>query len=314
MKLSKEVKVGLLAVTSCVVFYIGFNFLKGIDFFSPTHTYYAVYKNIDGLEISNPVLLNGLTVGRVGDIEILSERGHAILVSLDVDNNLVLGKKSAAILINSDLLGSKAIVLDIGNITETLSPGDTISAKVDMGITETLQKSAIPILDNLWEVTNNINKILDSLGNGGAKINEILDHFLVTSQALQAISVNNQKNIYAITSNFNALSAALNDTTDGIIPLLAKLNTTADSLNQMELNETLYNANLAMTNLNQAIQNLNEGQGSLGKLLHDDSLYTNLNLAAKDLDHLLIDLKEHPGRYVHFSLFGKKEKKKSYRK
>ena len=132
MKISKEFRVGLLAVISITILYLGFNFLKGIDFFSPNNTYYAVYDNIDGLNISNPVMINGFAVGRVSDIEILQARGNQLLVSLDVKDDQILGSGTRAV-IKSDLLGTKAVHLDSIQVGSPLKDGDTLMSKLDKG-------------------------------------------------------------------------------------------------------------------------------------------------------------------------------------
>ncbi|HEY8401520.1 MAG TPA: MlaD family protein, partial [Cytophagaceae bacterium] len=115
--MSKEVKVGLLALVAGVILYIGFNFLKGVDFFSPTKRYYVKYDNIDGLTVSNPVILNGLVVGRVNNITLIPKENYKVVVELEIDDELTLGDSTYALLANTDLLGGKSIVLDIGKVT-----------------------------------------------------------------------------------------------------------------------------------------------------------------------------------------------------
>ena len=128
--MNKEVKVGIIGVIGLVFFYLGSNFLKGIDFFSPINRYYALYENVDGLIVANPIIVNGFTVGRVSDIKILQNRENKILVSMDIDEGLVIGSNSKATLSSNDFLGSKAIVLTIGDITNPIDEGDTINSSI----------------------------------------------------------------------------------------------------------------------------------------------------------------------------------------
>ena len=118
--MNKELKVGIIGVIGLVFFYLGSNFLKGIDFFSPINRYYAVYENVDGLIVANPVIVNGYTVGRVSNINILQNKDNKILVSMDIDEDLIIGKNSIATLSSNDFLGSKAIILNIGDDDEII--------------------------------------------------------------------------------------------------------------------------------------------------------------------------------------------------
>ena len=167
--MSKEVKVGIIGVVGLVFFYLGSNFLKGIDFFSPVNKYYAVYENVDGLIVANPVIVNGYTVGRVSNIRILQNQENRILVTMDIDEDLIIGNNSKATLSSNDFLGSKAIILSIGDINEPLSDGDTISAEIDGGLSELLEK-ATPITDNLGITISRLNDILSSLRGSGDMI------------------------------------------------------------------------------------------------------------------------------------------------
>ena len=146
--MNKEIKVGLIGVVGLVFFYLGSNFLKGIDFFSPINRYFAVYENVDGLIVANPVIVNGYTVGRVSDIKILQEKNNKILVTMDIDEDLIIGKNSVATLSSNDFLGSKAIILSIGDISDPIDDGDTVNAEIAGGLSELLEK-ATPITDNL---------------------------------------------------------------------------------------------------------------------------------------------------------------------
>ena len=173
--MSKEVKVGIIGVVGLVFFYLGSNFLKGIDFFSPVNKYYAVYENVDGLIVANPVIVNGYTVGRVSNIRILQNQENRILVTMDIDEDLIIGNNSKATLSSNDFLGSKAIILSIGDINEPLSDGDTISAEIDGGLSELLEK-ATPITDNLGITISRLNDILSSLRGSGDMITTTLDN------------------------------------------------------------------------------------------------------------------------------------------
>jgi phospholipid/cholesterol/gamma-HCH transport system substrate-binding protein len=309
VKISKEVKVGLLAIVSGVVLYLGFNFLKGVDFFSPNNSYYAVYDNIDGLTVSNPVMLNGLSVGMVKDIKILQNRNNKLLVTLDINNDIALSDSTTAILASSGVLGGKYINLEVGPVKRVLQGDDTLRSAKEQGLTELLQARATPIAENLDSTIISINRLVKKFENVTQTIDATLLSMKRTSTSLNTTLDNNQEAIKGIMGNLNTLSSSLNDTRTGIKPLMSKFNNFADTLQRMQLARTVDNANKSIATLNQTLGRINEGQGTLGKLAKDDSLYTNLSHSTASLNNLLIDLKANPKRYVHFSLFGKKDKK-----
>ncbi|QCK14072.1 MlaD family protein [Mangrovivirga cuniculi] len=144
MKISKELKVGLLAVVALALFYYGFNFLKGIDFFSSTNQYHVVYKNIEGLTVSNPVLINGFTVGRVSEINLLPERRNEIAITIDVDKDIPVGDSTIAEIISNDLLGSKAVELKLKKDSGFFQDGDTLYGSVQENQIAELQKRFFP--------------------------------------------------------------------------------------------------------------------------------------------------------------------------
>lgn len=304
MKISKEFRVGLLAVISISIMYVGFNFLKGINFISPNNTYYAVYDNIDGLNVSNPIMINGYVVGRVSAIKILQDKGNKLLVSLDVSNDQRLGSSTLAI-IKSDLLGTKAIHLDSVDIGAPLNSGDTLFAQLSKGITEELSSTALPLVDRLEVTLRNLNTILANLANNEDNINAIIGNFKSTSANLSQ----GTSDLGKLTKQLDQLLTQLNHPQDGVGALMAKMNQVADSVNQLELESMLNSTKNAVDRLGETLRLMNEGEGSMGLLLTDDALYGKMNQTMADLDKLFIDMKENPGRYIHFSVFGRKEKK-----
>jgi phospholipid/cholesterol/gamma-HCH transport system substrate-binding protein len=276
VKVSKEVKVGILAVVSLVIFYLGINFLKGIDFFRPNNIYFAIYNDIDGLAVSNPVLIN---------------------------DDILLGDSTVALLISSDFLGSKAINLEVGNVLNPKQDEDTLISRIDKSITEVIKDKAMPVVENINVSIAEANKLLTTLADNRDKMNNIFESFERTSRNVELMASENRANINKITANLNQLTETLNHPENGIKPLMASLSHFADSLNHLELKQTVDQTNQAMLNLSAMLDNINQGQGTIGKLAKDDSLYTNLNRSVRDLDRLLNDVRENPKRYVNFSIF-----------
>jgi phospholipid/cholesterol/gamma-HCH transport system substrate-binding protein len=306
VKVTREVKVGLLALVAGAVLYIGFNFLKGVEFFSPVKRYYVIYNNIDGLSASNPVIMNGLNVGRVNSIQLLTHRNYKILVGIDVDNELILGDSTLAILASSDLLGGKEILLKLGKNTKIKNNGDTLAGTADKNLTQALAERAMPILSNLDSTVVKMNRVFgDELGNS---IQKTLHNFELASNDLRMTVSTNKQNINTITSNLADLSASLKEAQTSLKPLMDHMNQFADSLNDLQLKRVINNANVAMKNLSQISAKINSGEGTMAAIMNDRAAYDNMNKSMKDLDALLIDFKANPKRYVTFSVFGGKEK------
>lgn len=307
--LSKEFKVGLMGIISLAIFYFGFNYLKGIDFFSSNSTYYALYKNIDGLSPSNPVIINGLTVGRVGKIKILQNKNDRILVELNVDSDIQVRKGSTAKLFNLDFLGSKAIELILSDsTTEVYESGDTLLSEVDQGITAFLEQSAGHMADNLGATIGRINDILDSFKGNSEKINHSLSNIegitKELNKSLPALITELKSTLNSYKRNSDEISGFMAD----IKPTTDHLASFSDSLANLQLGTMINELTLTLNKLNVVLDSVNQGQGTIGKLISDDSLYIYLSNTARDLDLLLVDLEARPERYVQFSMFGKKDK------
>jgi phospholipid/cholesterol/gamma-HCH transport system substrate-binding protein len=307
--ISKEVKVGLLALVSGVILYFGFNFLKGSDLFSTSTKYFIIYDNIDGLTASNSVTLNGLSVGKVEKIEILQNRDNKILVQIALNSNIIVTDSAKAVLADNGLLGGKVITLEVGKGSRVLDDDDTLQAAIKGGLSAMLEKKASPILNNLEALSASLTVTMAQFDSTGIILNSTLKSYQKTSQALNGM-ISDKQGLKGTMANFNQLSASLVTTERQLKPLLGKFNSIADSLSQSKLKAAVGNANQAIAQLNTVLTDLNSGKGTLGKIAKNDSLYSNLNNTAADLDRLFIDLKENPKRYVHFSLFGRKDKSK----
>lgn len=304
--MSKEFKVGLIAIVAGVILYLGFNFLKGIDFFSPVKKYYALYDNVDGLIVSNPVIVNGYSVGRVSRIAILQEKEYKILVEMDVDEALVLGDSTTATLANSDFLGSKAIILDINEITVPLEDKDTLISVVDKGLSELLA-SAQPITDNLSITIRRINEILLGLQGSGEKINTTLDELNGTLGGVNRLIAQNEASITLAISEFSQTMVEVKERIASLDPIINKSGETLDKINALELEQTLKEVSALLSTMNQTVESINNGEGTVGKIMTDDELYNNLNQAMLDLDSLLVHFNQYPKHFM--APLGKSHKK-----
>ena len=305
--MNKELKVGIIGVIGLVFFYLGSNFLKGIDFFSPVSRFYAVYENVDGLIVANPIIVNGYSVGRVSDIRILQDRDNKILVSMDIDKDLIIGINSKATLSSNDFLGSKAIVLSIGDINSPINEGDTIMSEIAGGLSELLEK-ATPITDNLGVTISRLNDILASLRGSGDMITTTLDNLNNVLTNTNDLIDNNEETITTTLENLNSLTDDLSKKLSDIDPIIKGANDMISNLNMVDFENTFNQIDILLTSMNGVFDDIESGEGgTLSLLLSDDSLYNNLNKTAFDLDKLLQHINENPKHF--FAPLGKSRKK-----
>ena len=308
MKVSQEVKVGLLAVVSLMMLYFGFRFLKGSDFFSSTHKYKVIYDNIDGLVASNPVRINGLTVGQVKSIEILQNQQNKLLVTVELKKDIVVTQGSRAVLADDGLLGGKLIRLGINYGKPELEDDGMLVAAKESGLSALIREKTLPVLNNVDSLTYQLNRVVAQFDQTGIVLNQTLRSANAAVGALGLTVAENRAGLQATLANVNKLSASLIETEKQLKPILAKADTFADSLQGLQLKQTLKSVNKTVDNLQHILADVSNGRGSLGKLTSDEALYTNVNKTTASLEKLLTDLRENPKRYVHFSLFGRKEK------
>lgn len=310
MKISKEVKVGLLAIVSLMMLYFGFRFLKGSDFFSTTNQYQVVYDNIDGLTASNPIQINGLSVGRVKSIEILQDRNNKLLVTLELNKNIRVTQGTRAFLADDGLLGGKLIQLTINPNKPVLESGSMLIAAKETGLSALIREKTLPVLNNVDSLTYQLNRIIGQFDQTGVVLNQTLRSASAGVRTLDLTIAENRAGLKATLGNVSRLSASLVETERQLKPILAKANTFTDSLQGLQMKQTLATVNRTVGSLQRLLTDINNGRGSLGKLTSDEQLYRNVNATTASLERLLTDLRENPKRYVHFSLFSRKEKDK----
>lgn len=323
MKLSKEFKIGLVVVFAIAAFIWGLNFLKGSNLFSHKYYLYAVYPKIDGLIPANPLLVNGYKIGQVSNIQLIKKgNDYQVLVKFLLTEDLKIPKGSVAKAISSDLLGSKAVEIIYSNSTEYVNSGDTLVAETEESLKSSVDKRIAPLqakAENLISSIDSVMTVVNSVLN--AKTRENLDKSFEsvrkailtleqTAYKLDELVGSEKAKISSILSNLNSITDNLDKNGKKIDNILTNLNTMSDSLAKAELKSAISNADKSMRELNVLLAGINKGQGTLGKLAKNDTLYYNLNRSTEDLDKLLKDLRYNPERYIHFSVFGRKDKNK----
>jgi phospholipid/cholesterol/gamma-HCH transport system substrate-binding protein len=311
MKISNETKVGALTAIAITVLILGFNFLKGKG--SSGKEVYAVFPNVDKLVVSNPVFINGLQVGKVTNLQEKDKNMSGIVVTISLTKDLNIPKNSVATL-NSELLSNTAINVFLGNGTNYLKEGDTIRTERSLALTDRLQKSIDPAI-------NNINKTLLSLDDVLQKLNTILDpntrnnlqgivaNMAASSRSLDQL-LNTQTGMLAKSiNNMHTITAGFARNGPKIDSTLSNLQVTTDKLSKAKIAEAIESLQRTMARLEAGIAKIDSKEGSLGLLLNDRKLYDEVRLTNRSLTILLDDLRVNPKRYINISLFGQKDKK-----
>jgi len=292
----------------------GYSYLKGNDVFTSENRFYATYASVDGLSVSKPVLVNGFPIGRVSHMTLLSD--GRTLVELKVEPKYEIPKNTLAKLEGTDLLGSKAIIFELGDSKVMAEDKDTLKADIKGGLAESLQpvqKKAEVIIGKMDSILSSVNAIMNprfqkNVDRSFNSIANTLQSLEGTSKkvdnlvGVQSVHINN------ILANVESISGNLKTNGVYLTRTMANFNKVSDDIAASNVKQTLDNVNKAIADLQATIAKVNNGQGSLGKLMTDDEMYNHLRDASADLDKLLIDLKANPKRYVHFSVFGGKSK------
>lgn len=315
MKISNETKIGALTVIVVTVLILGYSFLKGNDVFSGTNRFYAVYGSVDGLTVSKPVLVNGFQIGHVSKMELRKDGKTTVEFKINSDYNVPVN--TMAKLVSSDLLGSKAIVFQLGDSKQYAENKDTLRSDIQGTLAESLQPiqaKAENLMNKLDSTLASVNAILNpnfqkNVDRSFASIANSLQTLEGTTKKIDALVGSQTGHINGILSNAETVSSNLKVTTAGLNNVTHNFERFSGDLANGHISQTLENANKAVADLQQTLANINANKGSLGLLLNDDKLYKNLQVASDNLNLLFIDLKANPKRYVHFSVFGGGNKK-----
>jgi|TARA_B100000035_G_scaffold308948_1_gene314399 phospholipid/cholesterol/gamma-HCH transport system substrate-binding protein len=304
LKLSKEIKAAIFVLTSILLFIFGFNYLKGTSLIDRQKTLYAVYDEVDGLLVGANVMINGLSIGNVTELEFL-KNSTKILVTLKVKDELNFSSKSTASIYETGVLGGLAIsiepLFDRESIVQT---GDTLRSSVRPGLTELINRQIEPLSRQLQSTITSVDSIFSgasSVLNKQTQLN-IKESIEVLTSAIN--SINNSA--YIIEGTLTEKNDKISKTIDNIESISENLSKVTKELNEFGLSNVLVDLKESTEGINSVIQNLNSDSSSLGKLINKDELYENLNSSILSLNNLIDDINENPKKYVHFSIFGRK--------
>lgn len=309
MKLSREIKIGIVAIITMAFLIWGVNFLKGINIFKSSDTYYSMYDNIDGLIESGIVYLRGFKIGNVSEIKFDSRGSGQIVVKYSIKERVKIPENSVFLIYSSSMLsGIKDIKLILGDGSKYFQSGDTVPGDLDRGLETIID----PIREQTMVTISKIDTIIGSLaqilnGEKVAEIQKTIGHIDNVSESLDR-NLSEGGALDKSFSNLASITENLKQSNEELKEIISNFRDVSDSISNSQLKSAIENANATLQSTSQMLARVEAGEGTLGKLVNNDSLYLNLKNVTESLDLLLNDLREHPKRYVHFSLFGKKEK------
>lgn len=311
MKISNELKVGILVTAALAALLWGFNYLKGKDVFTTRNTYFAVYKSVDGLVASNPVMMNGFRIGIVNSIDFMPDNSGRLLVGLLVDRNVFVSKNSVARIYNSDLIGTKALRIDLGTDPSPLADNDTLPAELEQGLADKLGNELGPLREKTERLIVSIDSMVTIMKsvfdpNTRNNLQSGIGHLNNTLAGFDEMMNSDKGKLKIMVDNMASISTNLRNNNEQITAIIKNLHTVSDTLAGEQFAKTIENASIVMQQASDLLLKINRGEGTLGQLVNDERLYHDLDSTAISLDALLIDMKANPKKYVHFSLFGKK--------
>jgi len=323
MKISKEAKTGLIVVAGISLLLWGINYLKGKDLFTSQKLVYAIYERVDGLAPSNPVQVNGMKIGLVKTLTLLPDHSGRIIVSMHLSSEVRIPRNSVAQIFGTDLLGSKAIRFVFGDSKDDVHNGDTLAASVEKSLSQEVGSQVGPIKEKAESILSSMDSVLAVIRdvfNENTRVH-LRNSFESIANSLASIEhvagsldtiIRKEGKLKEIFDNLSSIVTNLKNNNGKITSIINNFAAISDTLARANVALLLDNTKKTLDQTNQLFQKINKGEGTVGQLATNDSLYSNLNAAAHDLDQLLKDFNENPTRYIGVSLisFGSKKKKK----
>ena len=303
-----EFKVGLFGLLVLVILFFGIKFLKGSDIFQKENVYYATYNDVSGMLVSSNVFINGLRVGYVKEITTTNERADNFVVAFTVRSDIKIPEDSKILLFSSDLLGSKALKLQLGNSSKIINDGDTIKSDKELGMLDNLGASISPMINNLDSILSSLNNILNiqnqnSLQNTIANIETTTARLGNITTNLDNLMSSEKTKLAKIIENTESITSNLKDNNQKLTNIIQNVDNIVDSAAKANIGSTLIETGKSIERLNSVLGVIEKGKGNVGLLINDEELYKSLDNSAKNLNKLIEDIKENPKKYINVSVF-----------
>ena len=307
--MNKELKIGLVAVATIIALVFGVNYLKGINILNDNRNFYAVYENIGGLQVGSPVMVNGYQVGMVSDVFLLIEKDQNLLITINIEREFPIASNSICRIVNQDLMGTKAISLELGDSENKLAVGDTLTSGIEGTLQDEVNAQILPLKLKAEELIGSVDSVMmivtavlnkdtrENLRNSLQSLDETFALMSKTMLKVDSMVDLNDDRIAKVIQNLESISSNLEGSNGEIKNILTNFSTLSDSLAKADVAKTL-------KNVSGIVAKINNGEGSIGLLLKDDKIYANFEKSTRELAALLEDIKKHPSRYVNFSIIG----------
>ncbi len=306
--MKKEVKIGIYAIVILLCAWAGVRFLSGVDVFGRHAIYYARYEQVNGVQNAAPVMIRGVKIGKVSEIRVAPDNPTSVEVVLSIPRSYRLPVDSEARICSTSIMGGKAIEIILGSSPEILESGAAIDSGYEKDLMSSVGSELDYYKDKITTLVENFNTTLQSLNalvdNNNKSITEALSHLNSIAAGLDGAIGKDKEQLAEIVSSIDKFTKALSENSAHIDSIMTNIDSVTSDLAAKNAGESL---GASLAELNSVLAKINGGEGTVGRLMHDEQLYANLAQASANLSALLADLKEHPKRYVHFSLFGAKE-------
>jgi phospholipid/cholesterol/gamma-HCH transport system substrate-binding protein len=311
----KQFVIGASFILAIALFIWGYNFLKGNDIFNKQTIYYAKYHEVSGLEVSNPVVINGMRIGQVSAMKFDPNMSGDIIVELWVYNKFPIPENSIARIFSSDLMGSKAVDIKLGNSPDLAMDSDTLATSIEASLMEEVNAQVQPIkakAENLLASIDTLVTAFQTIFNESARknlsesfdnLNQSFSNIQSATSNLDTLMLTEGDRVASILKNIDSLTRTLSDNREKFSSIIGNFELISDSLAKADIPGTFNRANSTLLELEMIVEKINAGEGTIGMLMHNDTLYMELNKSAEELNLLLKDIRENPKRYVKFSLF-----------
>ncbi len=323
-KLTREIKTGLLTVITLTAFIWSINYLKGKDIFKRQRTFYAVYDNVAGMMTANAVTYNGLEIGQVSRMRFHPNQPGRVVIEMYMSDNIAIPRNSIARIYSSDLLGTRRIQIIPGDSPELAKSGDTLIGQIQQSLQDEVNEMVEPIMQKTGNLITSFDTVLNILNDIFNR--QTRDNLVGTVESLRNTMANLEKATVAvdtlvesqkvrlakIISNAEAITSNLKENGNNLNRILSNTANITDSLAQANIAQTMNRLTSTVASFEAMTAKIERGEGTIGQLISNDKMYNELEASSNELKLLLEDMRLHPERYVHISVFGRNPKKNPY--
>jgi phospholipid/cholesterol/gamma-HCH transport system substrate-binding protein len=315
MKITSEAKIGIIITVAIAVTIWGLNFLKGKNILRAADTYYTVFEDIGGLEKNSKVFINGYQVGQVGNIYFNEHGNRELTVQLEIEKAYDLPLGSEAVLFDADIMGTKAVKIKLSGADRLYEPGDTIRSRIQYGLTDRLEQQLLPVKDKAENLIVTVDSLISALNyvfdnETSEKLQASIDNLASSTEGIKEM-LSEQGKLNSMINHMEAITLNLKNHNEELASAMSNIESITDSLARSALKSTISNADKTLAETHLILEKINSGEGTLGMLVNNDTLYQNLTALSRELDLLLKDLQENPRKYINVSVFGKSDKKRN---